>query len=50
MTRFRVAARPFVAAFMSRFLQMLQYRAAALAGFATQCWWGGIKVMVFAAF
>ncbi|MBS0450755.1 MAG: ABC transporter permease [Proteobacteria bacterium] len=35
---------------MSRFLQMLQYRAAALAGFATQCWWGGIKVMVFAAF
>ncbi|WP_254787266.1 ABC transporter permease [Variovorax sp. OV700] len=29
---------------------MLQYRSAALAGFATQCWWGGIKVMVFAAF
>jgi ABC-2 type transport system permease protein len=29
---------------------LLQYRAAALAGFATQCWWGGIKVMVFAAF
>ena len=29
---------------------MLQYRAAALAGFATQCWWGGIKVMVYAAF
>ncbi|WP_431112760.1 ABC transporter permease [Variovorax paradoxus] len=31
-------------------MQMLQYRTAALAGFATQCWWGGIKVMVFAAF
>ena len=29
---------------------MLQYRAAALAGFATQCWWGAIKIMVFAAF
>ena len=29
---------------------MLQYRAAALAGFGTQCWWGFIKVMVFAAF
>ncbi len=29
---------------------MLQYRAAALAGFATQCWWGGIKIMIYAAF
>ena len=29
---------------------MLQYRAAAIAGFATQCWWGGIKVMIYAAF
>jgi ABC-2 type transport system permease protein len=48
--RLHAAARPFVAAFTSRFLQMLQYRTAALAGFATQCWWGGIKVMVFAAF
>ncbi|MDH6169582.1 ABC-2 type transport system permease protein [Variovorax boronicumulans] len=46
----RTLARPYVAAFASRFLQMLQYRTAALAGFATQCWWGGIKVMVFAAF
>ena len=42
--------RPYVAAFLSRFLQMLQYRTAALAGFVTQCWWGGIKVMVLAAF
>jgi len=42
--------RPYVAAFVSRFLQMLQYRTAALAGFVTQCWWGGIKVMVLAAF
>ncbi|HEY2255180.1 MAG TPA: ABC transporter permease, partial [Variovorax sp.] len=44
------AVRPYAAAFASRFLQMLQYRTAALAGFATQCWWGGIKVMVLAAF
>ena len=43
-------ARPYAAAFAARFLLMLQYRAAALAGFATQCWWGGIKVMVYAAF
>ena len=44
------SVRPFTAAFTSRFLQMLQYRSAALAGFGTQCWWGGIKVMVLAAF
>ena len=48
--KLQAVARPYVAAFASRFLQMLQYRSAALAGFATQCWWGGIKVMVFAAF
>lgn len=50
MTALRELARPYVAAFASRFLQMLQYRTAALAGFVTQCWWGGIKVMVLAAF
>jgi ABC-2 type transport system permease protein len=43
-------ARPYVAAFSSRFLLMLQYRAAAIAGFATQCWWGAIKVMTYSAF
>ena len=43
-------ARPYAAAFAARFMLLLQYRAAALAGFATQCWWGGIKVMVYAAF
>lgn len=43
-------ARPYLAAFQARFQLMLQYRAAAIAGFATQCWWGGIRVMVFAAF
>lgn len=43
-------ARPYAAAFRSRFLLMLQYRAAAIAGFMTQCWWGAIKVMVYSAF
>jgi ABC-2 type transport system permease protein len=43
-------ARPYVAAFSARFLLMLQYRAAAVAGFLTQCWWGTTKVMVYAAF
>lgn len=42
--------RPYVAAFSSRFLLLLQYRAAAVAGFMTQCWWGAIKVMIYAAF
>ncbi len=49
-TTLRELTRPYIAAFVSRFLQMLQYRTAALAGFGTQCWWGGIKVMVLAAF
>ena len=43
-------ARPYRAVFRARFHLLVQYRAAALAGFATQCWWGAIKVMVFAAF
>ncbi len=42
--------RPYRAVFAARFMQSLQYRTAALAGFVTQCWWGGIKVMVLAAF
>lgn len=44
------ALRPYEAVFRARFRLLLQYRAAALAGFATQCWWGAIKVMVLAAF
>ncbi|MGO1075773.1 ABC transporter permease [Inquilinus sp. CA228] len=44
------ALRPYTAAFASRFLLMMQYRAAALAGFATQCWFGAVRVMVLAAF
>jgi len=42
--------RPYTALFASRFQQMFQYRGAAVAGFITQCWWGGLKVMIFAAF
>jgi ABC-2 type transport system permease protein len=44
------AASPYFAAFSARFALTLQYRTAALAGFATQCWWGAIKIMVLAAF
>jgi ABC-2 type transport system permease protein len=42
--------RPYRAVFRARFQLLLQYRAAAIAGFGTQCWWGAIKLMVFAAF
>lgn len=45
-----MSALPYLAILRARFTLMLQYRAAALAGFATQCWWGGIKIMVMAAF
>ncbi len=44
------AALPYLAILRARFVLMLQYRAAAFAGFATQCWWGAIKLMTFAAF
>lgn len=46
----RDSLRPYVAVLRARFSVLLQYRAAALAGFLTQCWWGGIKVMVLTAF
>lgn len=36
--------------FFARFALLLQYRAAALAGVATQLFWGVVKVMVLAAF
>lgn len=44
------AALPYLSILRARFALMLQYRAAALAGFATQCWWGIIKIMVLTAF
>ncbi len=43
-------ARPYLSAFSARFLLVLQYRAAAFAGFVTQAWFGGVKSMVYAAF
>lgn len=44
------ALTPYFAVVRARFGVLLQYRAAAIAGFLTQCWWGGIKVMVLTAF
>jgi ABC-2 type transport system permease protein len=43
-------ARPYLAVAGARFRLLLQYRAAALAGFVTQCWWGAVKIMVLTAF
>ena len=47
MTR---ALAPYFAVFAGRFQLTMQYRAAALAGFATQCWFGVIRILIFAAF
>ena len=45
-----VRLRPYQAVVRARFNLLLQYRAAALAGFVTQCWWGALKIMVLSAF
>ncbi|HEX3919340.1 MAG TPA: hypothetical protein VHW60_18530 [Caulobacteraceae bacterium] len=42
--------RPYAAVFAGRFQLTLQYRAAAFAGFITQCWFGVIRILIFAAF
>ena len=42
--------RVYVAVIAARYRMLLQYRAAAFAGFVTQLFWGAIKVMVLAAF
>lgn len=42
--------RPYLALARARFAALLQYRAAALAGFATQLFWGFIRIMIFDAF
>jgi len=44
------ALRPYVAVLGARFRMLLQYRAAAFAGFSTQLFWGAIKLMILAAF
>src|SRR5262245_4997151 len=45
-----IIARPYLAIFTARFLMMLQYRAAAIAGIVTQFWFGAIMVMALSAF
>ncbi|MBC7240200.1 MAG: ABC transporter permease, partial [Chloroflexi bacterium] len=40
----------YVALFKARLRMGLQYRAAALAGFGTQLFWGLIRLMIFDAF
>ena len=42
--------RQYRAVFSARFRTLLQYRAAAIAGFGTQLFWGLIRVMIFEAF
>ncbi len=42
--------KPYLAIFSTYFRLLLQYRAAALAGFATQLFWGFIRIMIFTAF
>lgn len=42
--------RPYIAVLSARCRALLQYRAAALAGFGTQLFWGLIRIMIFEAF
>lgn len=42
--------RPYFAIFRMRFMALLQYRAAAVAGLGTQLFWGVIRTMIFTAF
>jgi ABC-2 type transport system permease protein len=44
------ALRPYRGVLAARLRTLLQYRAAALAGFATQLFWGFLKIMVLEAF
>ncbi len=44
------ALRPYAAVLSARFRMLLQYRAAALAGFGTQLFWGAVRLMIFGAF
>ena len=44
------AIKAYIAVLSARFRTLLQYRAAAFAGFGTQLFWGLIRVMIFEAF
>jgi ABC-2 type transport system permease protein len=50
LRRLADALRPYVTVFTGRLEVTLQYRAAAFAGFITQCWFGIIRILIFAAF
>ncbi len=41
---------PYAAVVSARYRMLLQYRAAAVAGFGTQLFWGAIRLMILAAF
>lgn len=42
--------RPYIAVVSARYRTLLQYRAAAFAGFVTQLFWGAVRLMILAAF
>jgi ABC-2 type transport system permease protein len=44
------ALRPYLTVFAGRLQVTLQYRAAAFAGFITQCWFGIMRILIFVAF
>lgn len=44
------ALRPYLSVAAARFRTLLQYRAAAIAGFGTQLFWGLLRVAIFTAF
>ena len=46
----RDALRPYAAVLGARFRMLLQYRAAAFAGFTTQLFWGAVRLMILGAF
>ncbi|MDR2094369.1 MAG: hypothetical protein LBP76_02485 [Treponema sp.] len=42
--------KPYLGIFRLRFIAGMQYRAAAWAGVATQFFWGGMELLIYAAF
>lgn len=50
MTEWRVFMKKYVSFFRLRFINGLQYRAAAIAGIVTQFTWGALEILLFKAF
>jgi ABC-2 type transport system permease protein len=50
LRRLGESLRPYLTVFAGRLQVTLQYRAAAFAGFITQCWFGVMRILIFAAF